>query len=291
MPKIGIDIGGTQLRLAIFDEKFNILKKIKLPNDKNFGGKENSKKLTDYINKEKQNYNIEKIGLVCPGPIDIKKGIILNPPNLKGWDGFEIAQFFIKETGIKTVLNRDTNAAGLAEVTFGAGTKSGSVFYITMSTGIGGAYIYKGKIFPGANSNAGEIFNLIVCTDSYCRKRANPGSANEVSSGSAIERMAKKAFCKELCAREVFEMYNNGDKKAIEIIEFAAENMAKAIANVSCIIDPELFIIGGSVALHNPGFVENIIKKAKGYVITPDALKVKTAFFADDAGIIGAALL
>ena len=160
MKKVGIDIGGTQLRCAIFDEDNQILVKHKIPNNPNLSARENLDLLIDFI--QSQPYQYEGIGIGCPGPLNIRLGKILNPPNLKGWNNFEIVSYVESKTGLKTFLNNDANVAGLAEAVLGGGKGYESVFYITISTGIGGGYIHQGKIINGANSAGAEIYNLIV---------------------------------------------------------------------------------------------------------------------------------
>ena len=119
MKKVGIDIGGTQLRCAIFDEDNQILVKHKIPNNPNLSARENLDLLIDFI--QSQPYQYEGIGIGCPGPLNIRLGKILNPPNLKGWNNFEIVSYVESKTGLKTFLNNDANVAGLAEAVLGGG--------------------------------------------------------------------------------------------------------------------------------------------------------------------------
>lgn len=289
MKTIGIDIGGTQLRAAIFDEEKHLLDKYVVPNNQSKDAKENTDKLISYILKQEGPF--EGIGIGCPGPISIRTGKILNPPNLPAWWDFDIAKYIEEKTKIKTLLNNDANVAGLSEALLGAGKGYESVFYITISTGVGGAYVYQGKLVNGANSTAAEIYNLIINEDTFCHNGVNPGAVNEQCSGSALARIASETYGEEMDAKELFERYYQKDVKAKEIVERCAENMGKCIANISCIVDPDIFIIGGSVAIFNPEFVDLMREKAKKYVINPEFLHIEHAKFGDDAGLIGAAFL
>lgn len=289
MKTIGIDIGGTQLRAAIFDEEGIFIDKFIIHNDQTIGAAGNIDKLVNYINK--QNYSFKGIGIGCPGPLNIRLGKILNPPNLYGWNDFEITKYFEEKTKIKTILNNDANVAGLAEAVKGAGVGYQSVFYITISTGIGGAYVYNGSIINGANSTAAEIYNLIVNEDTYSHKGVNPGALNEQCSGSALKRIASERYGRVIDGKELFELYYKRDEIAIEIIEKCVDNMAKGIANIACVVDPDIFIIGGSVATCNPGFVGMLAETAKKYVLCPEFLRMEMAGLKDDAGLIGASLL
>lgn len=289
MKRIGIDIGGTQLRAALFDAENNLLDKYVVPNDQSQDAATNTDKLIHYILKQKGPF--KGIGIGCPGPINIRLGKILNPPNLPTWWDFDIAKYIEEKTKVKTLLNNDANVAGLSEAVLGAGKGYESVFYLTISTGVGGAYVYQGRLVNGANSTAAEIYNLIINEDPFCHNGVNPGAVNEQCSGSALARIATEKYGVEMDAKELFERYYEKDKKAIEIIEKCADSMGKCVANISCVVDPDIFIIGGSVAIFNPDFMDLIAEKAKKYVINPDFLHIERAKFGDDAGLIGASLL
>jgi glucokinase len=291
MHTIGIDIGGTLLRCAEFSEDYEILTMIKIPNETSLSPEANMDKLIDFILARKD--QCKGIGIGCPGPLNFPAGKVLNPPNLYGWKNFEIVKYVEGKTGLTTVLNNDANAAGLAEALFGAGRGFQSVFYITISTGIGGAYIYRGELINGAHSSAGEAYNLIVCDDLYHSDDANPGSINEMCGGKALFRQAWSAYNRCVDTKELYdELYlKKREPQAVKIIERCIDNMAKAIGNIACIVDPDIFIIGGSIALRSPGFLEMLEEKAKGYMIDPSYLRIGTARFGDNAGLMGAALL
>lgn len=289
MKSVGIDIGGTQLRVGIFDENKKMIDCFKTDNDRSLTAEQNMDKLLTFI-KEK-NYQYSGIGIGCPGPLNTRTGKILTPPNLAGWDDFEIVHYVENKMKVKTVLNNDANVAGLAEALLGAGADYESIVFVGISTGIGGAYVYQNKLVNGANSNAAEFWNMIVNDDGYHHKNANAGALNEQSSGSALERIASEEYGKPVKPKELFERYYQRETKAEMIIERAAEVLAKGIANITCTIDPDMIIIGGSVALHNLSFVGKVIEKAKKYVLYPEYLRIEMAKFGDDAGLIGASLL
>ena len=289
MKTVGIDIGGTQLRVAIFNKDREMIDSFKTKNDRNLTAEQNMDKLIEFILSKP--YQYKGIGIGCPGPLNTRLGKILCPPNLVGWDHFELVKYVEEKTNIKTILNNDANVAGLSEALLGAGAGYESVVFVGISTGIGGAYVYQGKLVNGANSNAAEFWNMIVNEDSYHHKNANAGSLNEQSSGSGLERIATERYGKPMSPKEVFELYYKKDELAVEIVEKAADILAKGIANITCTIDPDIIIVGGSVAIYNVGFVGMITEKAKKYVLSPQFLKIELAQFGDDAGLIGASLL
>lgn len=289
MYTVGIDIGGTQLRAAIFDQDRNLIDSFKTANERAITAEQNMDKLIDFI--MSRPYQYRGIGVGCPGPLNVRLGKVLAPPNLVGWDGFELVKYVEEKTHIKTILNNDANVAGLAEALLGAGKGYESVAFVGISTGIGGAYVYQGKLVNGANSNAAEFWNMIVNEDFHHHKNANAGSLNEQSSGSGLSTIASERYGRNVLPKELFAMYYQKDILAVEIVEKAAEVLAKGIANITCTIDPDVIIVGGSVALHNVGFVGLVEEKAKKYVLSPQFLKIEMAQFGDDAGLIGASLL
>lgn len=289
MNRIGVDIGGTSLRTAVVDENGRIVKRREIPNQQGKSPEENLKPLADFINENKE--NAAGIGIGCPGPLDPYDGRILNTPNLPGWENFKVTDYFKNQTGLETSLTNDANAAGLAEALGGAGKNADSVYFLTVSTGVGGAYVYQGHIINGANGAAAEVHNMFVNEDTYTRRGMNPGALELQSSGTAIGRIASDAYGQPMEAKEVFDRYARGEEKAVKIIDDAARNLARGINNIVCVVDPQMFIIGGSVALKNPVFLKLVRNYAREYVFFPDKLDIEIAKFGGDAGLIGAAML
>ncbi|MBR3315810.1 MAG: ROK family protein [Atopobiaceae bacterium] len=289
MNRIGIDIGGTQLRVAAYSEEGEQLAREAMPNDHELGPAQNLDRLVACI--EKWGLPYVGIGVGCPGPLDFSTGKVLNPPNLPGWENFGVADYLKERTGHRVLVNNDANVAGLAEARVGAAAGLESVFYFTVSTGVGGAYIYRGEVVGGANSCAAEVFNMMVADDKYHRLGMNPGGLEDHASGTALARIATQRFGRSVSAAELFGMAHAGDGLAVEIVELAAENLARAVACVTFVVDPDCFVFGGSVALHNPDFVDLVHRRALAYVLNPTKLDFALAKCGGDAGLIGAALL
>jgi glucokinase len=216
--------------------------------------------------------------------------MILNPPNLHGWDNFPVAAYFSEHMGIPAAVNNDGNLAGLAEARIGAGRGYDSVVFIGMSTGLGGSYVYKGELINGAHCNTAEFYNVMVCDDPYHHGSANPGSLNETAGGAAMERIASERYGRQVFAKDLFRMYYEGDEAAREILERTSEMLARGIANIYYTIDPDIYVIGGSIGLHNDWYIERVLEKARKYMVDPE-INVARSVFGDDAGLYGAALL
>ncbi len=287
MNTAGIDIGATQLRAAIFDENRKMIQSYKTGNDASITCEENVDKLLDFL--KSYDYEYAGIGIGCPGPMDIPAGRLLNPPNLVGWDDFHLVRYVEEQTGLKTVLNNDANVSGLAEALLGAGKGYESVVFIGVSTGLGGAFVYKGELVNGAHSNAAEFWNVIVNEDPHCHKNANAGSLNEQAGGSGLALLATDGFGREMTTKELFDLYYQHDPLAIQIVEHGADALAKGLADLTFIIDPDVFVVGGSVAIYNPTYIDLTLEYARRYTHVP--INIKYAQFGDDAGLIGASLL
>jgi glucokinase len=266
----------------------NIIDSFKTVNDRKLSGAENMDRIIRYI--KSVNEPLQGIGIGSPGPLDLKRGVVVNPPNLIGWDNFEIVKYMEENTGLKTWLDNDANVAGLAEALRGAGVGYESVVFIGISTGLGGAYVYKGELIHGAHSCGAEFYNMIVNDDRYCHKGANPGSLNETASGTAMQRLASERFGRDMVPKELFEEFYKGDETAKQILEETSEALARGVANIFYTIDPDVYVFGGSVAIHHPWYMDVVKKKAMEY-ITADDILIVPAKYDDDAGLVGAALL
>lgn len=289
MNTIGIDIGGTQLRAAVLNSDYEIVDVYKTKNDRSQTCEENMDRLLDYVCGVCA--GARGIGIGSPGPLSLRTGTMVRPPNLFGWDGFGVVRYVEERTGLRAVLNNDGNVAALAEAILGSGRGHESVVFVGISTGVGGGYVYRGEIVSGANCNAAEWWNMMVSDDHHCHKNANPGSLNEQSSGSGLAMWATEHYGEETDARRLFEHHANGDEHATRILEHACEMMGRGFANIMCALDPNVIVVGGSVAERNPFFLERSVEKAQRYLIDPETLHVVPAAFGDNAGLIGAALL
>ena len=288
---IGIDIGGTNLRVAIINKNGDIIDIFKVNNDVEKGPKYNLDKLIKHIKNEWKDYEFENVGVGSPGPLDLKVGKILKTPNLKGWENFNIKEYLSKELDLNVKVNNDANVAGLAEAVVGAAKGADSVFYITISTGVGGGFILDKKIVNGAHSQTAEIYNMIINEDEYTQPGLNKSSLEGQCSGVNIARIASLEYKKELSTKEVFDLYTNNDEKAIIVINKWINNISIGIANIIAVIDPEVVVLGGAVPINNQYLIPKIIECVKTKVADPKMVDIRIAKIGDNAGLIGAAML
>jgi len=248
---IGIDLGGTNVRVAKVDIEGKIVQDVIAPSH----GLEGPEKITGNIIELLKQFDlsdVSSIGLAIPGPVDGATNTITQATNIPGCAGFPFAETIQKAVNVKVYLDNDANAAGVAEAVIGAGKGYKHVYYLTHSTGIGGACIYEGKIISGHRGYAGEVAN-VVCDpnakqyDYY--KGFNVGGCESICSGTALGLIGADLIGPEVkSGSDVFKLAKQGNETALKIIDKMAKDFAVCIQAISCIYAPDVFVIGGGVS-------------------------------------------
>lgn len=288
---IAIDIGGTNTRVALIDEKLNIVDRHQFSTDSSHPDV-TLKAISDII--KTYDYDIVGAGMSCPGPLDLIQGKILTPPNLNGkWHHLYVAKELKQMAGIPVYLDNDANLAGLAEAVAGEGKAYRFVQFLTVSTGLGAGFVIDKQIYLGAHGYANEVANCIMMQDGPSHGSIIPGGIEAISSGTAITSRAFKAGLDVKHAGEVNDFAKAGNETAISIMEDAKNYLANFIAFIYAFADPEIVILGGSVALKIDGFVEEVeaLVKTKVYENMKPYIKVRKSTLNEDSGLIGAAYL
>ena len=287
---VGIDVGGTNTRVALINDEYKIVERVQFSTDT-----QNPQVTLEKINNIIKGFGqkIEGIGISCPGPLDLIHGIILETPNLPGWHYFHLTEELQNITGIKVQLQNDANLAGLAEAVIGAGAGKSHVQFLTISTGVGAGFCIDGKIYQGSKGFAQEVANCIVWKNGPSHGVLKSGSIESIASGTAITTRAKNLGLEVVHAGEVYDLAQEGNELAIQIMEDAYEYLSNFISILYGVLDPDLFVLSGSVALKIPGFIEEIEKRVKGKVFDAlkDNIKIVPAALGEDCGLIGAACL
>ena len=287
----GIDIGGTNTRIALIDEAYEIIQRIQFPTDVN-----NPHATLQKIQETVQSFSvaIAGVGLSCPGPLDLKQGIILDTPNLKGgWHGLAVSKELSARLKVPVFLENDANLACLAEAVLGQGKDYSCVQFLTISTGLGSGLVIDKKIYQGAHGFAHEIANIPLWRNGPSHGSIYPGGVEAICSGTAITTRAKKAGLDVEHAGDVYSLACSQNQTAIDIMEDAKEYLANTIAIIYAFVDPEIVILGGSVAIKIPGFVEDVEQrvKTKVYPNIQPLVKVVKTNLSEDSGLLGAACL
>ncbi|MBQ1468525.1 MAG: ROK family protein [Solobacterium sp.] len=290
---IGIDLGGTNIRVAKITEDGKVLQQIKSPSYGAEGRErvlENLKKLVRQIDGWEE---CSGMGVGVPGPCDQKTGSMSMSTNLPGFTGYPFADDLSKEFGMPAYIENDANVAGLAEAVVGAGKGLSVVEYVTISTGIGGALIVDGKVVSGKHGYAGEIANIIIDRDRGTYNHLAPGAVENEASGTAITRKGRELL-PEMNIRhagQVFDLAAEGNEIAQKIADAAIADLAQLFATLAAVADPDIFVLGGGMMKSADKFLDKLIEKYKE--ITHTALHDTPFVIAqlEEPGIIGAAMV
>lgn len=303
----GIDIGGTAVKVGLFDIDGNLISKWDFETVRTGNGKDILKDAANFILSKMDEMQLTKeqvlgVGVGIPGPVK-DNGEVLELANL-GLGHFNIEEEMINLTGLRVRAGNDANVAALGECWVGGGKGYQNMVLVTLGTGVGGGIVLHGSLLAGSNGAAGEIGHIFVNEKETkhcgCGKL---GCLEQYASATGIVRLAKQILTDrsdastmrtypELSAKTVFDCAKAGDQLATETVEKACYYLGVALAHISQILDPEVFVIGGGVSKAGEIITETVKKYYNQYVM--DALKnkeFKLATLGNDAGIYGAAKL
>ncbi len=282
---IGLDIGGTKIHGALVDANGKILEERFVETEVQKGKKHVLNKIFLVID-ELYSKDVLGIGIGSPGPLDIKKGKILNTPNLP-LKNFFLRDAIYKKYKIKTILDNDANCFVLGEACFGIAKGKKSVVGLTMGTGIGGGIVLDGKIFHGKN-NAGHIGHSYIDISADLGHCGHYGCVESLIGKYAIIDRAK-----EIGFDTPYDLYKaavSKNKKAKELWVGVGFYLGVTCANIMNILDPEIIVIGGNVAGAYEFFEKEMNETAKKVAVVP-ATKIVKSKLMSKAAVLGAAKL
>ncbi|MBC7369389.1 MAG: ROK family protein [Undibacterium sp.] len=237
-------------------------------------------------------------GVSCGGPLDARSGLILSPPNLPGWDRIAICAELTGRFGGRAFLMNDANACALAEWQFGAGKGCRHMIFLTMGTGMGSGLILDGRLYEGANGNAGEVGHLRLAAEGPVGY-GKIGSFEGFCSGGGIAQIARRRMgefggpsvlkgktADELTARLVGEAAAAGDELALEIWRGVGERLGEALAMLVDVLNPERIVIG-SIYARCERFIAPAMKEALAREALPGSVRsceILPAVLGDEIG-------
>lgn len=302
----GVDVGGTTVKIGLFDKEGTILDKWEIPTRTADGGKEILPDIAKALQKKLDEKGIAKdevigVGIGAPGPID-QEGTVYKAVNL-GWGVFSIRDTLSGLCGLPVRAGNDANVAALGEMWKGGGQGYKNLVLVTLGTGVGGGIIIDEKIMSGATGAAGEIGHIhIQDEEEDACGCGNHGCLEQYASATGIVRLANRRLRAtdedsalrrvNVSAKSVFDAVKAGDTVAVQIAEEFGEYLGKGLAAIACVVNPEAFVIGGGVSKAGDILFSFIEKNYKKYVFhgSRDA-KFELATLGNDAGICGAAKL
>ncbi len=310
--RIGIDVGGTNVKIALVDDSGKIIYSNSVPTRAEMGYEytvNNIKQaIYDLLKETKlEAKEIEGIGFGFPGQVDYKSGVVRLAPNIPGWVDVPIAKMIEDEFHIPTRVDNDVRCAALGELKYGAGKGCENLICITVGTGIGSGLIVNGKLVRGASNAAGEIGHIKLqihdgpicgCGDTGCMEAFASGPAivamaEEYILGGKSTKYREMANGGDITPFIVAEAAKAGDPVARRIFSRIGEYIGIGMASVVNLLNPEKIIIGGGVAdagdiLLDP--LKDTLKK-RAMKIAGETVEVVPAQLGNTAGVIGASLL
>ena len=300
----GVDLGGTTVKLAYFDETGKLLEKWEIPTVTDAEGArilpDIARSVQEYVAKNNiASDDVVGIGIGVPGPVSAE-GVVNRCVNL-GWGVFNIEKTLSDLTGFPVKAGNDANVAALGESWVGGGEGCDNMVLATLGTGVGGGIIIDGKIVSGVHGAGGEIGHMVLNKDETvpcgCGKY---GCAEQYCSATGIVNTALRHLNRsvypsslrdipKLTCKDVFAAAENGDVVAREILERVYSHIAEFVSDVCCVIDPEVVVIGGGVSKAGQPLLDGIRRHMHKYVFHAiSGVRLALATLGNDAGAYGA---
>jgi glucokinase len=287
---IGVDLGGTNLRVAALDEAGRLLEKVTL-GVKIFNGRDHvidgmCDSISRLIAKYKDAATLAGIGIGVPGIIDMKTGMLRESPNLPGWAQFPVHAEIERRLGTRVMLENDANAAGLGEKWLGAARHVPDMAMLTLGTGVGGAIVLGGRVWHGMTGMAGEFGHMTLDEEGVRCKCGNRGCLEAYASATAVVRMAREAIAlgispglvnaasgdSEFSAKVVYNLAIQGDEEARKIFRRVGRALGAALASLVNALNLPMYVIGGGVSsawdAFSPAIFEELRQRSLVYAAT-----------------------
>jgi glucokinase len=294
---IGVDLGGTNLRVAAVGENGSMLEKVAEPISYDNGPEAVIATITDVIRaviSRIQNGSLYGVGIGVPGFINMETGTIIGSANLPGFEEFPVRDAIQQHLGTSIILENDANAAALGELWMGAGKNVKDLILLTLGTGIGGGIVVDGKVLHGFLGMAGEFGHMTVFPDGNPCGCGNRGCLEKHASATAIAAMGRMMhFGRDITSAHVAELALAGNERAKLVFESVGRALGIALANLINIFNFPLYLLtGGPVAawdLFAPSMFNEIEQRSLIYART--GTRIEKAQLGADAGLFGAAYL
>jgi len=290
---IGVDLGGTNLRIAAVDEHGQLKEKLTLGTKTILGRDHVLNDMCGAIrqvsDKYKNSGTLLGVGIGVPGIIDMQTGMVRESPNLPGWSDYPVRTEIERRLAAPVMLENDANVAAFGEKWLGAGRHVGDMAMLTLGTGVGGGLVLNGKIWHGMTGMAGEFGHMTVEPEGQLCGCGNHGCLEQYASATAIVRMAREAIAKgdapglanaagsdlEFNAKEIYNLAIQGDEQARRIFRAVGRALGIALAAMVNGLNLEMYVIGGGVCsawdAFAPTIFDELRRRAMVYAATAPA--------------------
>jgi glucokinase len=304
----GVDVGGTTVKMGLFDNEGNLLDKWEIPTVKDNAGANIISDIAKSLLAKMEEKSISKdevagIGIDAPGAVDDAGTLVGGAVNI-GWGVFSIPDAMREFIDVPVKAANDANAAALGEIWKGGGKGYAHMVAVTLGTGVGGGIIVNGQILAGATGSGGEIGHIHMNDEETeecgCKGK---GCLEQYASATGIARLARERLAKDekasvlravenVTAKDVWDAVKAGDEVAIEIAETFGDWLGKGLAMIAAVVNPEIFVIGGGVSKAGDILISYIQPAYLKYAfVHTRSAKFAIAELGNDAGIYGAAAM
>lgn len=295
---IAIDLGGTNLKVALLDLKYSI-KDREVLGTRSFLEKEELMSGIVYsINRVIKYNNLDKtdilgVGLGFPGPVDAKSGIVHFLPNIPGWKEVRLREMLKKRLGLPVFLDNDAKIMALAEHRLGAARGFNNVLCMTLGTGIGGGVIIGGKLYRGFNNAAGEVGHLPINEHGLSCNCGNAGCLEAYIGNNRIIKNARKEFKRNISLEELSLLAAKGNRQAIKIWRNVGSHLGFALAGVVNLLNLDAVVMGGGISNAGRVLFDSAKESLKEQAMSVQGghVRIFKAKLGSDAGLIGAAIM
>ncbi len=310
---MGIDLGGTSVKLAILSEEGEVLQKWSIPTDNSDQGVKIMPDIFESIKHHLDLYRLTPedflgIGMGSPGAVDRSEGTVTGAFNLNWTTTQPVRETMEQETGIPFFIDNDANVAALGEKWRGAGGDNDDVVFITLGTGVGGGIIADGHLIHGTAGSGGEIGHMTVDPDGFECTCGKKGCLETVASATGVVKLARKHAeeyagdsalksliddGQEITSKMIFDFARDGDALALIVVDRFAHFLGLACSHIGNLLNPASIILGGGVSAAGEFLLEKVNKHFLGFAFpnVQQSTKLKLAELGNDAGIVGAAFL
>lgn len=295
---IGVDVGGTNVRIALFDAHFRIRSKVVLRTRRFFRKETLIKVILSSIDDMLRGCGVAKrqvagVGLGFPGPIDTKRGIVHFLPNIPGWKEVRLSSLLRKAVKMPVYIDNDANLMALAEYRRGAARGTRNAVCLTLGTGVGGGVIIEGKLYHGSSDAAGEIGHMPFNSTGPRCSCGGSACLEQYIGNTKILKKARALFRRAVSLEELSAKAYKGDKRARDLWSEVGTHLGITLAGVINLLNPDCVVIGGGVANAGNVLLHQVRKVVGERAMRTQARQVRIvkAALGEDAGLIGAALL
>jgi glucokinase len=305
---LALDLGGTNYRLALANDKGELLKRFSAPvkpDDPEQTIEHIKNSIADLLSGINRS-TVSGMGAAIAGLVTQDTGVLLTSPNLLAWYHTPVKEIFERELKLPVWVGNDATLAALGEYKFGAGKGCHDLIYITVSTGIGGGIITGGKLLLGTSGFAAEVGHMTIDVNGPRCNCGNIGCLEMLASGTAIARMAVERLSKgeksaitdliagdlsKISAEVVEKAAKSGDAVAKAVMNTAGTNLGVGVVNLVHIFNPELIIIGGGVSKAGDLIFEPVRQVISKRVMRDISVRITTPVLGDNPGLLGAVAL